>query len=83
MLDILRNWLRVAKALEYAEMPQSFKLFIYSVYSQQSLYIDLCSIGSKKVAEAESSFENGWRCKLYRSNGTYKEAVLKIDRARV
>jgi hypothetical protein len=72
VLDILKNWLRIAKALDYEEMPQTYKLFIYAINCGQHLHVDLCKTNSKRLEEAESAFEHGWRCNLYRLNGTYK-----------
>lgn len=72
VLDILKNWLRISKALAYTEMPQAYKLFYHSIYSSQNLYVDLCGVNSKRLAEAELAFERGWRCNLYRLNGSYK-----------
>ncbi len=69
--------------MSYTEMPQSYKLFHYSVYCEKSLRIDLCDVKSKRISEVEAMFEKGWRCNLYRLNGTYKEAMLKIDKSKV
>lgn len=80
VLDILRNWLRISKALAYNEMPQAYKLLYHSIYSSHNLYIDLCEVNSKRLVEAEAIFERGWKCNLYRTNGSYKEAVLKVDK---
>ena len=53
VMDILKNWLRVAKAMDYTDMPQSYKLFLYAVYCEENLYVDLCDVNSRRVAEAE------------------------------
>lgn len=82
LLDILRNWLRISRALAYAEMPQAYKLLYYAMHCSQPLYLDLCGVGSKRLLEAEHAFERGWKCNLYRVNGSYKEAVLRMDKAR-
>jgi hypothetical protein len=37
VMDILKNWLRVAKAMDYTDMPQSYKLFLYAVYCEENL----------------------------------------------
>ena len=34
VMDVLKNWLRIAKTMDYTDMPQSYKLFLYAVYSQ-------------------------------------------------
>jgi len=41
IVDILKNWLRVAKALEYKDMPQTYKLCLFSIENQQSLTADI------------------------------------------
>jgi hypothetical protein len=33
IVDVLKNWLRVARALDYPNMPQAYKLCIYSIYN--------------------------------------------------
>lgn len=56
MINILRNWVRIAKALNYNEMGQIFKLFYYATFSNRELYMDLCEINSKRISLAENSF---------------------------
>lgn len=34
VMDILKNWLRIAKAMDYIDMPQTFKLFLYAAYCE-------------------------------------------------
>lgn len=48
IVDILKNWLRVAKALEYKDMPQTYKLCLFSIENQQSLTADISQISSSK-----------------------------------
>jgi hypothetical protein len=52
VIDILKNWVRIAKALDYNEMAQTFKLFYYSTYAGHNLYIDLCEVNSKSIVNA-------------------------------
>ena len=56
VVDILKNWVRIARALDYDEMDQVFKLFFYSLYSAHGLYLDLCGVNSKRLTEAEHNF---------------------------
>lgn len=46
MIDILKNWLRVAKALNYQELPQAYRLCMLAIHSPKPVCIDLCDVGT-------------------------------------
>jgi len=51
--SVSREVVCLLKAMDYTDMPQSYKLFLYAVYCEENLYVDLCDVNSRRVAEAE------------------------------
>ena len=53
---------------------------MYSVFSNQTYIYDVCDVNNKKLEEIEKRFEKGWKCNLFRLDGSYKQAAFRFDR---
>lgn len=52
IFDVLKNWLRVSRALDFPYMPQAYKLCIYSIYNADNLLVDNSTFSKDKISEA-------------------------------
>jgi hypothetical protein len=50
MINLLKNWLKVFKSVVEDESHQTFRLWVYSVFNQQTLVHDVCAINNNKLS---------------------------------
>jgi hypothetical protein len=79
-MGLLKNWLKMFKGVAEEESNQTFRLWMYSVFSNQTYTMDVCDINPSKLQEIEGRMEKGWKCNLFRLNGSYKQAMFRYDR---
>lgn len=80
MVNLLKSWLKTFKSVIEDQSHQTFRLWLYSVFNQQTLIHDVCSINNHKLQEIEQRFSKGWKANLFRMDGSYKQAILKYDK---
>ena len=80
ILNLLKSWLKIFKSEAEDESAQTFRLWLYSVFSNQTYIYDVCDVNSKKLEEIQKRFEKGWKCNLFRLDGSYKQAAFRFDR---
>ena len=49
IVDLLKNWLKTFKSMAEDECAQTFRLWLYSVFSNQTFTYDVVNISSKKL----------------------------------
>lgn len=80
VISLLKNWQKIFKDSAKEESNQTVLLWLYSVFNHQSLFYDVCAINSSKLSDIEARLERGWKCNLFRIDGSYKTAVFRLDR---
>ena len=80
MLTILKNWLRISNALGHAQIPLTYFLCLSSILNQHSLYVDVYNINAPKLRDIEAQCEKGFKCRLFRIDGSCKDGIVRLDR---
>ena len=49
IINLLKSWLKIFKSVSEDEAAQTFRLWLYSVFSNQTFMLDICDINFKKL----------------------------------